>query len=577
MVDFPASLQVPLAVTPTPGAAANAYTQPPQSSMTLTVDDPAILDPNGHVLAPIWTRVDNKSDFPSQGFVADRSNEPNSGQEWFENFHVIPRELLLGNLLGETVVDVEVYSAFRDDVHSWDDWIPPTSGITLEDAPALPTPVQPQDGYQVKVRISSDAPPLVQDEIDYVFDIYTTPQPIEFQLVQLISVPPEMPYLERLQFNTDVLGHVDGTEQRISVRKNPRQLFEWSFVMDDGDERNIMDNLLFDWQSRTFGIPIWQEMTFTTQEIIAGETTIQVGTTDDADYRTDPAVGNLALVYGNQLKTDVVAVTSLTSTTLTFSNSVLNNYPVGTRVMPLRVGVITGRPTGSRYPVGANTLKLNLRVTDNDSNLADSSSWPMFEGKVLLDDPNVIAGTMSESFDQNVTVFDNGTGRTFQSATWRSNKRTTRKTFFANGRSAVWTVRQLIYALRGQQISFWLPTFVSDLRATQDLVSAQDTLVVSKVGYTEFVQTRQPRDVIRVEFNDGTSPVVVRVLSSSVINTTEEELVLDIPWASDKAVSTIARISYVEKVRFANDIARFEHNVGDLIVKITAPVVTVFD
>lgn len=577
MTTFSATVFQTVITTTIPGVSPGAYAPNPSPDPRLTVDATSALDPDG--FAPeTHIQVDNKSNFASATFdgVAEYKFGPNF--DWFNQFHVVLRKIELGNVLTVQLVNMEVYSSFRTEPHDWDSFtINVNQGVDLIGEPGLPFTVPPQTGVLFQVEVDLNSPPIVDSTIDFVFDVYTTPVPISFQLVQLWNLPPEMPFAEGLEFLTDVLPHKFGTEQRIGLRKSPRQLFEWSHIMDDDEERAKLDNLLFEWQSRSFGVPIWHEMSFIATAATAGDTTINVGTTEFADYRLSVSQGNLVLIYQDQDTFDVLPLVSKTSTSLTFTSSLINSYGVGVQVMPLRVGNLEGVVDGGRFSHGANLLKVRFRVRDNDAQIGSTAAFGTFEGKVLLDDNNGVAVMMAETFDQSVFVLDNGTGRTFESTTWPHNKRGSHKTFLTAGRQALWETRQLLWALGGRQTSFFLPTFMNDLQVNQDLIIGQSTMRVKNVGYTLFVQGRQPRDVIRVAHNDGADPVVLRVLSSSIIDSTTEELVLDGTWPATQAVATIDRTSYVEKVRFNSDLFRFEHHVGDRVVKIKAPVAVVLD
>jgi hypothetical protein len=493
--------------------------------------------------------------------------------DWFERFHIVPRSFDFGNILSTQQTDVEVYSAFRYSVHTWNDYINNAgAGVTLQGQPVLPYSFLPQTGVQMTLLVDTIGEPFVDTTLDFVFDTGTMYIPLEVQRVTLFNLPPEMPYTEVLEFATDVIEHSDGSEQRISIRKNPRQLFDWQIIMEPGIERQIVDSVMFNWQSRIYGIPIWHELTTLTTAATIGTLTITVGTTNYADYR----IGGLVLIRSSQTDYDVLVLVSKTATTLTFENPTLKAHAVGAQVMPLRTAVVQGQPRGRRYTSDAEALSLRFRVRDNDVSIASTAAFSTFNGKVLLDDLNGIDSALEETFDQDVTVIDFDTGITEESSDWDAHRRVTPKTFLAKGRQRVWETRQLMHSLRGRQVSFYLPTFGKDLELVVNTVIGSPVLNIRNCGYTQYVQSRQPKNVLRIKLVDGT--VILRTVLSSVITSeTQEALTLNANWASIITPAQIDRIMYVEKVRFDSDQITFQHTVGDRTVKIKAPVKTVFE
>ncbi len=494
-------------------------------------------------------------------------------RDWFERFHVVPREFDFGNLLSTQQEAIEVYSAFRYSNHTWIDWINNAgAGVTLIGLPAFPYVFMPQTGLQMTLQIDTTGEPIIDTTLDFVFDTGTVKVPIKAQRVTLFNLPPELPYTEVLAFLTDVIEHTDGSEQRISLRKNPRQFFEWEIIMEPGIERQIMDSLMFEWQSRIWGIPVWHELTTLTVAAGIGTSTINVETTNFADYR----IGGLVLIRTSQTVYDVLVLVSKTSNTLTFENPTLKAHGVGAQVMPLRTAVIEGQPRGSRYPTDAESLFLRFRVRDNDASLASTAAFSTYNSKVLVDDLNGIQTALEETFDQTIVVIDNETGTTEEMSDWDRHRRVSNKTFLAKGRQRVWEVRQLMHALRGRQVSWYLPTFGKDLELLINTISGSPLMQIRNCGYTQFVKSRQPKNVIRVVLTDGTV-ILRKILSSTVVDENQETLTLDGNWPSIITPAQISRISFVEKVRFDSDQIRFAHLVGDRVVKISAPVKVVFE
>ena len=150
------------------------------------------------------------------------------------------------------------------------------------------------------------------------------------------------------------------------------------------------------------------------------------------------------------------------------------------------------------------------------------------------------------------------------------------KTFRAVGKQGLWAIRQLMHELRGQQVSFWLPTFSADFTAAADITSNTRTMTVAEVGYAEYVQGRPSRGMIRIQTEGGTTYYNQIVGSVDNGNGTETLHFADM-WSSSVSRSTITRIDYMEKVRFDADDITIDYLPGGLVHHISGPVRTVLE
>jgi hypothetical protein len=518
---------------------------------------------------------------PIEDFVGCKEERTTFAFDYFEKFHVTPASFILGNVLATQQISVVVYSAYRTEQHTWDAFVNNAgAGVELLNQPTLPYTFEPQEGLtNLILQVGTSGPPTVDTTLDFVFDTMTISPVIQLERIVFWSPRPNMPYRETLEFNTQIIEHSDGSEQRIALRPNPRQQFDWTFLFEPGTERARIHNLLFDWQSRVYGIPMYHEATFTTSAITAGDTVINVQSTDYADYRE----AGLAIVYDlNAGTNDIVEIDTggIASTTLTLTTGTVNSYSSGVLVAPIRTAKTRPSLSGQRYTTDAATLKVPFEVLDNESNLASTAAWTTtHNSKVVVDDENAVSGSMQETFQRNIIVLDNGISSVYHDSPTEKGKRGSVKRFHATSKQDVWEVRQLIHALRGRQVSFYLPTFGYDLTPAAQLLSGGTALTVVNVGYDKYVKDRRPYTVIRVHFTDSvTNPPLIRTITaSSEIDADTETLTVDSAWPATYQPEDVDRIEYLELVRFDSDSFRFSYEQGDLTVRITCPVITVFD
>lgn len=561
-----------------PGRVALAYTDSFELEPSTTVDEPSALDPSGRsnevaVLGTIPA-------IPTSTEPSTAGGDPTPGHDFYETFHVIERSYALGNVLSTVQTPIVVLNAYRRTAWDWDTFVNGAgAGTSLLSMPALPSEVAPLEDVPMTLQVEVVGPAVVDDTLDFGFeDGATIVVPITLQRVVLFPVLPEASVVETLEFLTDVMGHKDGTEQRVALRLNPRQFFELEFLLSEGPEMTRLDNVLFEWQHRLFGLPVWHERTPLTVAATASDTTVTVQQTAYRDLRVD----GIAVVYTDDTTYDVLEVDSFTATTVTFKSPLLNSYPVGAFLVPARTAHIVDAVGGGRARVNLGQRRAVFRVVDNEvGSIASTAAFSSYNSLVLFDDCNLVErDSLSETFERRITVIDEGTGVVMQDSAWDRNRRSSLKGFRAAGVQATWELRQLLHALRGRQVPFYLPTFWKDLEVNAPLVSSTSTMSIVNVGYNRYVQERQPKNVIRVVFKPsvGQSPLIREVLSSSEVDPNNETLTLDGSWPSTFAVADVERVEFVEKSRFDTDRIALRHRPGSQSdVRAYIPVKTVLE
>jgi hypothetical protein len=391
-------------------------------------------------------------------------------------------------------------------------------------------------------------------------------------LPTVVPFEPEAPVTERLRFLTDIILKEGGTEQRISLRGVPRQEFDYLYRVDDGQQRATLDLLLFDASATELGMPVWTEPAFLTAAAASTATTLNVDTTAYSSFR---ATG-YAVLHSDWNSYEAVQVNAVGGSTLTLASGLANSWPVGTRVLPLRRAILqSGSMRGQRYLNTLADFNVTWRVVDNGTDIADVSAYGSYNSKVLLDDYNAIEGTMPIGMDRKVTELDGDTGAIYQETTQTAGRPTSLKAFVTGSRAASWAMRRLLFALKGRQVSFYLPTFAKDLTLAVNYSTGGSALVVNNVGYVAHAAHRQPRSDIRVALVGGTS--YKRAITGQAAAGANESLTLSSSIAQNINVSDVVRIDYLEKVRLDVDDIQIVHSdeIGSTSVQI--PVKGVLD
>ena len=478
---------------------------------------------------------------------------------WFEHVWSKPQRIDLGNMLTTITREIEIYNAYREadrTVNSVTNNAGP--GISFIGLPGLPDTIVQQHSLIFDVQISTAGPPDIDGTIDIDMDTPDISIPITGTRVVMFPYAPESPLAEILEFKTSILMAADGSESRANLRKHPRQNFQFTIRVEEDEERRRLEALLFTWHPRVFGVPVWFEAKVLGADALINDTVITVDT-KFADFRA----GGLAIVWDDYMTFDALEIDSLTDTTLTFSSPVTHDFNAGqTLVIPLRVGITERTINVVRQLNSMEDISLSFLIEDNETNFADTSSFNTHNSKVMLDDGNVVAGTtIRDNIEQQTMRIDNMTGKPVQFSDWPRGQYITRKGFVTHDHEGLWRVRQLVHALRGSQVSFYLPTFYRDIVVKADLASGSVLMDIEHIGYTDFVGGDEPNKSLWIELNDSTI-LTRQVDSSAELDATTERLTVDSSWASTILVGDIRRVSFLRLSRIADDKVSFLHDHG---------------
>lgn len=508
------------------------------------------------------------------------------GKDWFDHIHILPRAKIdFGNIVTPVTSPYEIFNAFATPVSFLSFVNYAGSGITL---PSLTAPVTVLEGYssfldpttvrgtqvQLNVTAGPDGPASFDSYIHFVFDPGNEVDLfLKGSRIALLTPEAETPIIEELRFGTSVLELAGGGEQRISLRKMPRQSFQYEYLIETA-ERRAVQSLFFGWQASKFGLPLWHERLLLSAAVGAGANSATVVSTSNVDLR----VGGYAVLFKSRTVFDVLQISAITSTTVTFTSNTANAYAANDLLMPIRTVRVDGRLSGTRFPVTVERFRPSFESVDNDTgvSLASAAGFSSYGGRVLLDGNNVMNGAeLEEEFVQKMTTIDGDAGLVYQVSDWTRHKRRFTIGFAPTTRAGLYSLRQLLYYLRGRQTAFWVPTFITDLTVAATLSSGSNQMQIDNVGYTRYVASKQPKATFKILFTDGSS--LVRTIQSSVeTSATIETLTLDTTWPSTKLASEVSDVQFYELCRFDTDDFRIVHN-GIGRAKLFAPVTVVFD
>ena len=535
----------------------------------------------GQPLGGDLDRVDTTLSFAERELDGETAQELTPTGTFFEDVHVVPREFVLGLVVQQTTVLVEVFNAYRRTPREWQSWSFVDPDVTLSGAPALPTTYAPLDGSgdTISIVVGPEGEPVVDDLIDFVWDVATNIVSLSFTRVVPLAIPggyliePEDEWSESFEFLTDVIEKSNGKEQRFRLRKNPRGVYELQYQIPEGRDRARLDMLLADLQNAVFGTPAWYAETRLTSAASAGDLVLNVQSTDFAEWRS----GSPAVIWETEGAYDFQGVSSFTSTAITLTGPLASDFPSGARIAPVRAGRIREINPGQRFSKNLTTLDLRLEMEDNEfSSIADLSAFSTYDGRALFDDFNFMLGSSkSDALERKLVVFDNEVGVASQLSPWDQSRRVTEKGFFVKTREARWNIIRAIHALGGRHVAFWLPTFREDLVLVEDVSDGQTDITVDGNEFSSYIRAREPKNVIRIVLEDGST--FIRKVTSAAASRGSDVLTLDAEINADFLVDDVSRIEFLNKVRFDSDRLRFDYRRGFRPASMKAPVKEVLE
>lgn len=489
----------------------------------------------------------NPLDLNTVAQIGTRAGDQFGWLDWYDRIHIQYTLLDLGNLLSTQVVTIEVFSTYFEDRTLTDVVGVNDSGLTLTPPSAYPMTFLPWDSELFSLQISTSGPPTIDATYTFDFDVIDLELRVIGTRIVVWSFHPDWqrPILERLEWMTSVARAYDGSEQRMKLRTTgPRWEFEFSFNLHGNAEATLLENYLYDWQSRVWAMPVFTDGT--TLTAAASGTNVPCDTTT-----RDFHAGGLALLSSADGHTyESFEIQSVADGVLTAVLPITGTWPAGSGIFPLRNARLTARMPLQRLTAAGLEGVASFRCVEPIVRTAATETT--YRGyPVMTERPNWREGLPYEytraqdEFDNRThaePVVDDGAGSIpIQSWLWS-----------AFDRTEIETLRRFLFARMGRWKAIWLPTFTNDLRLAAGLTSAQVNMDVEWCGLTAFVQEGAHRRDVRIELKDGT--VFYRRVSGFVqVDADTERMTLASALGQAVDPDDVAMISWLMLARLDQD------------------------
>jgi hypothetical protein len=315
----------------------------------------------------------------------------------------------------------------------------------------------------------------------------------------------ERPFLEVLEWGTDVQTARSGAEQRTAVRARPRWSVELNLVVEGQADRSMLEALAYTSHSQVSLVPWWPGRR-RVGDVAAGSTSVPVNT---ADARFIAGAKAMLLDGTTWESVDVLSV----SASALGVSAVVSSF-VNAEVVPLVSCRLSRDFSRTDYPSGVARCSFSF-VSDAGEAPDGGEPAELFAGvevgpDVLSCDGAGLARAGSREYDE----VDGTTGLVHRVVHSRSAASVVPVTLRASDFAEAAAIRRFLHRRRGKYSPFWLPSGVVDGVTSAATLGGESSVPVSGLfGYQLFSPSGTRRAVTFGPLADGSR---VRRLVSSV-------------------------------------------------------------
>mgnify|MGYP001474544986 CR=1 FL=1 len=461
------------------------------------------------------------------------------GGDFYDRIHITPTAIDFGNLVGTQQYTLTVWSSHYFDRRLEALNLNNGEGIGVTGGQTPPFNFSPLEQIQWTVTGTPIGPSVIDAELVFDFDLGDLfSVPMTGRRVIAFAWRPDWSagITERLEWVTDVMESYDGSEQRRSIRLNPRQSLEFSMTA-SGKEKRFFDSVMFGWGAGVFVVPLWYDGGSLAADLTAGAMTIAVDT-DTRGYKVD----GFAMLLGDDARTnEIVEIASLTSSQITLKRPTLATWPGGTAIFPALPARLQNQASPSRFSGDVSSTRLLFNI-ETPQQWATAHGLPTYRGYPVLTVPINWVTDPQYGFDRRIFLADNVSGiRMYDDETGIALPRKT-ASYTLPDRATVETWRRFVHAMKGRWGAAWVHTASRDIVLVAPLLSNALVFDCEWLGLSLFIAGG--RKDIRIKLGDGTI-LYRRIVYYETVDADTERITIDTAPGIDIQPADVASISFM--------------------------------
>lgn len=487
------------------------------------------------------------------------------GELLFERILVIPRRMDAGFVLADKTWQVEVWNSHRAEMLALTAvQVTGVGGITAQ-GPSVMT-YYPGQSQSYTMLVPGPGDPVIDSVVVWTFPGESgADHVVTGQRTVLWAFEPDWSEIpsERLEWKTNVLRAYTGQEQRIQLRGKPRRYVTYTYTFEDAQRGARAQSLIWGWQARVFGVPIWQDAQQLVAELPVGSSVVAVDTT----LRDFEASGQI-VIWSSHLDWEVVQVATFSASQLVLARPTLKPWPQGSRIVPLRMGTL---PQSLQY--GRDTTRLSQARaewfldarTGLGANRVAPDTFPVYQGYPVLTEEPDWGLTLGEQVDRDMEPVDAEVGPASMDAHTTAPEFSRPFNWLIHGRVAISQFLGFLEARKGRCVPFWLPTYAEDLEQVADASAGDTVLSIKDIHYSRYYAQHANRRDVAFYPATGEAPVLRRIMSSAPGAAGLESITLDQSFGVARRADQWRCISFLAFVRLDQDSIQVDWETDELL------------
>lgn len=293
----------------------------------------------------------------------------------------------------------------------------------------------------------------------------------------------QSPAKETLEFLTDLIVSVDGTEQAIPLRNSARRLLSYSIPVQAVDDPTVYNTVYGAIRDR-WAIPMWTEGQYI--GTVAGSLTTLPCDTIYHDLRAS----SLAILWSSNLVWQILEITTKTNTSISLAHATVAQ--TGAFLLPLRVGFIDGsveRPT-SGYGSAFN-IRYNI---EEIATFSAGAPAQYLSNDIYYDVPLLNDDTLTTALQKQYDTIDFDLGLVNYRTQVIDTQFVSVFSAICDTLAEIYNYKYFLFRRQGKYRRFWLPSFENNLR-----IKNTGTVASTLIAYRDSYDYLEQRTHVAIE------------------------------------------------------------------------------